>query len=448
MTFSYSGFALAAMLTAGSAGQALAQDRQASDLPPFESRSSWTGFYVGAAFGGGVMIDRVSSSNGGVGIANDDGGQGVLASVYGGYDFQVLPRALVGVLAEGTWSGIQSGASAQVPGGSASISTQPNLGWSALVRAGVLPTPSTLMYLVGGYSGQNFHASGTASAGSTTASFTRDDYFNGWTFGSGLETMLGHGWSAKLEYRFTQFETRNLPGSTLTVAPFEHAIRAGLSYKFGTGTESAGSKADDAIDAARPRWTGAYIGGAGGASAAVTRTTASFGGASSSIDGGGQGVLGSVYGGFDYQIADQAVIGVMGDLSWSNPQSTQSLSGGGASAAVIVSPSMSWSVMGRAGFLPMPSTLIYAAAGYTGENVGTTAIASGGGGTALLQSNDTLNGWTVGPGIETTISGGWSTKLEYRYSQYEMRSILGGGASIQPSTHTIRAGLAYKFGVP
>ena len=64
-------------------------------------------------------------------IANDDGGQGVLASVYGGYDFQVLPRALVGVLAEGTWSGIQSNASAQVPGASASVSTQPNLGWSS-----------------------------------------------------------------------------------------------------------------------------------------------------------------------------------------------------------------------------------------------------------------------------------------------------------------------------
>jgi outer membrane immunogenic protein len=65
-----------------------------------------------------------------------------------------------------------------------------------------------------------------------------------------------------------------------------------------------------------------------------------------------------------------------------------------------------------------------------------------------LQSNDTLSGWTVGPGVETVIFGGWSTKLEYRYSQYETRSMLGGGTSIQPSTHTVRAGLAYKFGVP
>ncbi len=423
--------------------QASAQDRRVADLPPYDSRT-WTGFYIGAAFGGGTLVERQVSSNGGATLTQDTGGQGVLASVYGGYDFQVMPRALVGVLVEGTWSNIQSNASAQVPGANANVSTQPNLGFSALVRAGILPTPGTLLYLIGGYSGQNIHSSGTASAGGAFASFSRDDFFNGWTIGSGVETMLSRGWSAKLEYRFTQFESRNLPGSTFNVQPYEHAIRAGLSYKFGAGA----ARDEEAAPVAKANWTGPYLGVAGGASSAVTRTTASFGGASGSTDGGGQSLLGSVYGGYDYQIADQAVIGVMGDATWSNPQSTMTLSGGGATASLTVSPSMSWSVLGRVGFLPVPSTLVYAAAGYTAETVGTTAIASGGGGTALFQSNDTLGGWTVGPGIETVIFGGWSTRLEYRYSQYETRSMLGGGASIQPSTHTVRAGLAYKFGVP
>jgi outer membrane immunogenic protein len=433
---------LAASLAA--LGTASAQDRPVTHLPPYESQA-WTGFYVGAAFGGGTLVERQVSSNGGATLTEGTGGQGVLASVYGGYDFQVLPRALVGVLAEGTWSSITSNASAQVPGANASVSTQPNLGFSALVRAGVLPTPGTLLYLIGGYSGQNIHSSGAASAGGAFASFSRDDFFNGWTIGSGVETMLGHGWSAKLEYRFTQFESRNLPGTTFSVQPYEHAVRAGLSYKFGAG---AGTREEEATPVAKANWTGPYLGVAGGASSAVTRTTASFGNANASVDGGGQNLLGSVYGGFDYQVADQAVIGIMGDASWSNPQSTMSLSGGGATASVTVSPSMSWSVLGRAGFLPTPSTLIYAAAGYTAETVGTTAIASGGGGTALFQSNDTLSGWTVGPGVETVLFGGWSTKLEYRYSQYETRALLGGGTTIQPSTQAVRVGFAYKFGVP
>jgi len=434
----------AAVLAASGLTQAQAQDRRVTDLPSYESRT-WTGFYVGAAFGAGTLVERQVSSNGGATLTEDTAGQGVLASVYGGYDFQVVPRALVGVLVEGTWSGLQSNASAQVAGASANVFTQPNLGFSALVRAGVLPTPGTLLYLIGGYSGQNIHSSGTATAGGAFASFSRDDFFNGWTIGSGVETMLNHGWSAKLEYRFSQFESRNLSGTTFNVQPYEHAIRAGLSYKFGAG---AGTRDEEATSVAKANWTGPYLGVAGGASSAVTRTTASVGGANASIDGGGQSMLGSVYGGYDYQIADQVVIGAMGDASWSNPQSTMTLSGGGATAAVTVSPSMSWSVLGRVGLLPVPSTLLYAAAGYTAEQVGTMAIAGAGGGTAFLQSNDTLSGWTVGPGIETVIFGGWSTKLEYRYSQYEARSILGGGISIQPSTHAVRAGFAYKFGVP
>ena len=108
---------------------------------------------------------------------------------------------------------------------------------------------------------------------------------------------------------------------------------------------------------------------------------------------------------------------------------------------------MSWSVLGRVGFLAGPSTLIYAAAGYTGEQINTTVSAFGGGASIIASENDVVNGWTVGPGIETVIAGGWSTRLEYRFSQYETKSVLGGGATVQPSNQTIRAGLSYRFGL-
>jgi len=44
------------------------------------------------------------------------------------------------------------------------------------------------------------------------------------------------------------------------------------------------------------------------------------------------------------------------------------------------------------------------------------------------------------------IAKNWSTRLEYRYSQFETRTLLSG-VTLQPSTHTVRAGLAYRFGV-
>ena len=103
--------------------------------------------------------------------------------------------------------------------------------------------------------------------------------------------------------------------------------------------------------------------------------------------------------------------------------------------------------MGRIGYLPVPSTLIYAAGGFAQLNIHATAsVALAGGGTAFAARDTPFNGFTVGPGIETVITGGWTTRLEYRFSQFEYKEP-ALGATMQPSNHTIRAGLSYKFGV-
>jgi outer membrane immunogenic protein len=105
---------------------------------------------------------------------------------------------------------------------------------------------------------------------------------------------------------------------------------------------------------------------------------------------------------------------------------------------------MAWSLIGRVGYLPTPSTLLYALGGYTNQSFGTTGSTSTG--ATLFSSDDRLSGFVVGPGLEVMIAKGWSTRLEYRYSQFESRTLLTG-VTIQPSTHEVRAGLAYKFGV-
>jgi outer membrane immunogenic protein len=140
----------------------------------------------------------------------------------------------------------------------------------------------------------------------------------------------------------------------------------------------------------------------------------------------------------------------MGDFAWSGMQASTSIAVPGAGAYAAVSPNQVWSVMGRLGYLPIRSTLLYAAAGYTGMNMQATGTAYGGGTASFGQGSMNFNGWTVGPGIETVITGGWTTRLEYRYSQYEQKQVAAVGAAgvtAQPSTHTIRLGIAYKFGV-
>jgi outer membrane immunogenic protein len=405
----------------------------------------WTGLYVGAAFGGTAVVQNTNSTNNGVAFSNQGvGAQGVLASIYGGYDLQVLPKALIGVLAEGTWASPQSAVSAQVGGAAANINSQPDLGFALLARAGILATPSTLLYLTGGYAGQNFHTTGNANAGGAFATFTRDDWFNGWTVGGGLETRLNGPWSAKLEYRYTQFGA-NTVGNGVNVNPSLHAVRAGVSYKFG---EAAASAADEApASRAAVNWTGPYLGAAAGAAASVSRLTATFAGASAQTTEGGQSLLGGGFGGFDYQLSDQFVVGVLGEIMAANPQTTLATAAGGASAFVSISPAFSWSAMVRLGWLATPATLLYAVGGYTGEAVNINAAAFAGGAMATFNSYNVLSGWTVGPGVEARIADGWSTKLEYRYSEYGTQTLLPG-VTLQPSTHTVRLGLAYKFPIP
>lgn len=438
----YKCLAAGALVLAALADSAHAQSR--TDLPPYESGPSWTGFYAGAGFGAGGSLRRATGNpGGGAATLNVDGlgGDGILASVYGGADYQVLPRAVVGLLAEGTWSSMAGSISASLPGANANVTTRADLGLALLARGGVLVTPSSLLYAMGGYAGQNFHTTGTASAGGAFTSFARDDWFNGWTVGGGFETQLRGGWSAKLEYRFSQFEQKFISGGpNFTIAPFLHTARLGLAYRFGAG----GRESSEATAPGRRNWTGVYGGVAGGAGLMVNRLDASFQGGNASLDNGGQGLLGSVLAGGDYQINDDVVVGLMGDLTWPGMQSVLTAGGGGGSATTTTRTNMGWNLLGRVGWLATPQALLYALGGYSNQSFTTTGYA--GSGATLFSSEDRLSGFVVGSGVEFMIAPGWSTRLEYRYSQYETHTLLNG-VTMQPTSHTVRAGLAYKFGV-
>src|SRR5216683_2174325 len=107
-------------------------------IPARDFGPVWTGFYVGAAFGAGGAVNKLESNTPALATTFDSGGgSGVLGSIYGGVDYQLTKRGVIGLLAEVSYSGFQGGASAQVPGASANINMNTGLGWAALARAGV-----------------------------------------------------------------------------------------------------------------------------------------------------------------------------------------------------------------------------------------------------------------------------------------------------------------------
>lgn len=202
-------------------------------------------------------------------------------------------------------------------------------------------------------------------------------------------------------------------------------------------------KAPAALEAPRT-WTGFYLGAGVGAGAVVHDLSVDIPGVINilSFNGiGGEGFFGTLTAGYDHQIAPSIVAGVFFDYDFSDISMDLSVLGGLFTASL--EHKSSWSIGGRLGFLTSPSTLWYGMAGYT---------------QAQFDLNSTLgsldlpdfNGYFVGAGVESQLHGGWSLRAEYRYTQLDSESIFSVpgliDVSLEPSMHTARLALTYKFG--
>jgi outer membrane immunogenic protein len=198
--------------------------------------------------------------------------------------------------------------------------------------------------------------------------------------------------------------------------------------------------------AAGPDWNGFYVGVGIGAGALVAEKPVYFhhGTTYTSTEYGGEGVFGTVTIGYDRVIRPGWVGGVFVDYDFGSsissdvynlPPSTPYY---GSSS---IDHNYSWSVGARLGFLANAGTLIYATAGYTQAEFD-----------VFRYGSPTFDGYFVGAGVETFLRDNWTLKLEYRYSDFASETVLSKedrpyiGADLEPSTHTARLVLSYRFG--
>jgi outer membrane immunogenic protein len=185
-----------------------------------------------------------------------------------------------------------------------------------------------------------------------------------------------------------------------------------------------------------------------------------------------------IFGGYDYQIGNSFVVGVLGDFSadFGSAQTayipgTANLLRGGPGAvptddSVKISSDWDLSLRARAGILVEPGTLLFASAGWAGQErtikvdctLTTTANTwCSNTGNQKTDSSETLSGWTVGVGVESLIGAHWSVRAEYRYADFgrDSETILTGGdptpngdavrADIETTAHIVNIGIAYRF---
>ena len=223
--------------------------------------ADWTGFHIGV--GGGVhhahsrlrqgadaagsnalygcTMSQICSQDfftAGADSSRSAGKTSGFGTVEGGYDFQ-FSNIVAGFLADydfgkstlragangswtvGTHTIDNSGASpvitgtTTVDGGPASVRQSLSLrnSWDLGARLGFVAMPKLLVYTAGGYSRVKLRQSATGTLGAGESVLTSDESFGlsqskwkaGWFLGAGVETLLGHHISGKLEYRYARY---------------------------------------------------------------------------------------------------------------------------------------------------------------------------------------------------------------------------------------------------
>jgi outer membrane immunogenic protein len=231
---------------------------------------TWTGFYVGADIGGGWTNDHVFDFFTATGIQNfpifGQNSAGVLGGLFAGYNWQTNANLVFGVEGDIEATKLKSQASSftliaggvAVPPGNGTANE--SLPWQGSLRArlGYAAGPA-LFYLTGGLAVAQINTQYTTLAGNIFANPPGSSSFSstrvGWTLGAGLEYAFASNWTARAEYRYTDYG--NFSDTIVTNAALangqwdlttarhsvnESVVRVGVAYKFGAPVSAVVAK--------------------------------------------------------------------------------------------------------------------------------------------------------------------------------------------------------------
>ncbi|MER9433327.1 outer membrane protein [Mesorhizobium sp. M0618] len=209
---------------------------------------------------------------------------------------------------------------------------------------------------------------------------------------------------------------------------------------------SGNAFAADALDSAPVAydWTGAYVGaqigyGWGDVDSHDSEIGSGFSDWSDSWKS--NGVLGGIHLGYN-QAFDSYVLGVEGDIEGSGASgSVDSVFAGTIKTKIDVQGSL----RARLGYAMGPA-LLYATGGLAVAHFHTNYDD----GATTDSTSNTKAGWTVGAGVEYAFSPKWTTRVEYRYSDFgtftdNPATDSGFNYPTDVKTQAVRVGFSYKF---
>ena len=183
-------------------------------------------------------------------------------------------------------------------------------------------------------------------------------------------------------------------------------------------------------------WTGFYVGINGGGGWGNSDWT-NAAGSTGSFDVSGGLVGGTI--GYNWQ-ASQWVFGLEGDIDWSGIRGSTS-SGICAGTSCETRKIGSGTVRGRIGYA-FDRFLPYVTGGLAVGDIKASVAGLG-------STSDTNVGWAVGGGIEASIAGPWTAKIEYLYVDLGDTNCSVGSCGLSTNvdfhTNIVRGGINYRF---
>ena len=185
----------------------------------------WTGFYVGGHVGYGWADKSWQDSFGLFGLSHQ--AKGFLGGGQAGFNYQI-GQFVVGVEGDMSWSGMSGSTNALA----STFNT--DVDWTATLTGRLgMAFDRWLVYGKGGAAwARDRYSTNFYTFPGTEVTDTR----LGWTVGAGVEYAFAPQWTAKLEYNYMDFGTRNVsfaPGFSTDIDQQIHAVKLGVNYKFG-----------------------------------------------------------------------------------------------------------------------------------------------------------------------------------------------------------------------
>lgn len=403
---------------------------------------SWTGFYIGVNAGVGTAQTRGIDPTGFSPGQYSDNGRGRAGGVQAGFNWQFSPNWMAGVEADIGRLGIdrntiltseyQTGVEASTYG-------------TLRGRFGYTAGPS-LLYVTGGAAfvklTEQWNYLGNPFVPYPAEPHSSSETARGWTLGGGIEAMLGSNWSARAEYLFidtgkgaVQTIHADLPEPSPTQLDHTfHVFRFGVNYMFGgTPTEAAPPPVD---------WRGAYVGLNAGIGMSLATGSDLFG--PSTVNLNGTGFTGGAQAGYNWQFGRNVVVGVEADINGlgiddGHPQVPI------GQLKFGVAHHWYGTARGRVGYATGPA-LIYATGGLAYADA--TNLMDFINSPQVSSQSRRATGAVFGGGIETSLGGNWSAKLEYLNVDLGGRSKVSDGGPIyhfDDNFQIVRFGLNYRW---